>query len=55
MNDLSTTFQLAMEQAGTLGLCHEGQIEIAVETVRREYPGLSIEAVSELVEAEIGN
>ena len=55
MNDVSTTFQLAMEQAGMLGLCREGQLEIVVEIVRREYPGLSMKAVSELDEAEAGN
>ena len=55
MNDVTTTFWIAMEQAGMLALCREGQLEIAVETVRREYPSLSIDAVNELVEAEAGN
>ena len=55
MSDVSITFRMAMEQAGILGLCLEGQLEMAVETVRREYPDLSIEAVGELVKAESGN
>ena len=55
MNDVSTTFQMAMEQTGMLGLCREGQLEIAVETVRREYPDFCIDEISELAEAETGN
>lgn len=52
MNDVTTTFLKAMEQAGMLGLCHEGQLEMAVQTVRREYPDLSSEVVNDLIETE---
>jgi hypothetical protein len=52
MNDVTITFKKAMEQAGMLGLCHEGQLEMAVGTVRREYPDLSNEAISDLIEVE---
>ena len=54
MKEITKTIQMAMEQAAVLGLCHEGQLEIAVQTVHQAFPQFSVEAVAALVEAESG-
>ena len=52
-NALARAIQEAAEQAAMSGLCHEGQMEIAMQTARRLCPDLDDAALYELVAIEI--
>jgi len=53
-NDLTETIRSAIEQAAMSGLCLEGQIEIAVQEVRKLRPNLSDDELIELAKVEAG-
>jgi hypothetical protein len=51
MDYLTAAILEAVEQAAMSGLCREGQLEIAVQEVRKVRPGFSDDELLELAKA----